>query len=86
MGLIDRQHSMRGLVIWLSSVGIYCDRSCGKPEGGREGKEDAGWRGGVHKTRRTEIEEQRVGDVHSCPCFPGLTLVSSFPEWLFSGG
>lgn len=81
---MGRAHSLRGVVIWLCSIGIYCDGSCGKPEDGREGKEGAGWRGGVDRTSRAEIEEQRVGKRVPALASPGLTLVSSFPEWLFS--
>lgn len=83
---MDRAHSLRGLVIWLSRIGIHCDGSCGKPEDGREGKEGAGWGESMDRTRRAEIEEQRVGKRVPVLAFPGPTLVSSFPEWLFSGG
>lgn len=51
-----------------------------------KGKEDASWRGGVDKTKWAEIEEQGLGGGGAVLAFPGLTLVSSFPEWLFSGG
>lgn len=54
--------------------------SRGKPEGGREGKEDAGWRGGGHKTRRAEIEEQRVGECIPGLAFPGLTFSELLPR------